>query len=172
MSSQCGDQVGCRASSRSGVIFFASPPPPFTSQMLPSRSNAIVRPSGVGLQDAAAVRAVLTVLAVLAAFVSFVSFVFGRAALEVRLDRPAFRLAARSIIVASIAPASPPRAGRFDVQTAGISAARISSKSPSLLTLFGANSVMSTSPDQSSRCLISSQLRAPSDDDAPVRAPG
>ena len=36
----------------------------------------------------------------------------------------------------------------------------MSSKSPSLFTLRGANSVMSTSPAQSSRCLISSQLRA------------
>ena len=36
--------------------------------------------------------------------------------------------------------------------------ARMSSKSPSLFTLRGANSAMSTSPAHSSRCLISSQL--------------
>ena len=46
-------------------------------------------------------------------------------------------------------------------QTSGLSAARMSSKSPSLLTLRGANSVMSTSPAHSSRCLMSSQLRPP-----------
>ncbi len=40
-------------------------------------------------------------------------------------------------------------------------AARMSSKSPSLFTLCGANSVMSTSPAQSSRCLISSHDRSP-----------
>ena len=39
------------------------------------------------------------------------------------------------MIVASIAPASPPLAGRFDCQTAGVSSARMSSKSPSLFTL-------------------------------------
>src|SRR5438045_1012014 len=58
----------------------------------------------------------------------------------------AFKAAARSIMRASIAPASPPAAGRparFVTQTAGVSSARMSSKSPSLLTLFGANSVMS-----------------------------
>ena len=44
-------------------------------------------------------------------------------------------------------------------QTAGVSSPRMSSKSPSLFTLRGANSVMSSSPAQSSRCLISSQLR-------------
>ena len=71
---------------------------------------------------------------------------------------PAFRAAARSMIASSISPASPPFAGRFEIQTSGLSAARMSSKSPSLLTLCGANSVMSTSPAQSSRCLISSQL--------------
>ena len=38
---------------------------------------------------------------------------------------------------------------------------RMFSKSPSLFTLSGANSVMSTSPAQSSRCLISSQLGRP-----------
>ena len=43
---------------------------------------------------------------------------------------------------------------------AGVFSARMSSKSPSLFTLRGANSVMSRSPAQSSRCLISSQLRA------------
>src|SRR5262249_31426574 len=49
--------------------------------------------------------------------------------------RPAFNVAARSIIFASMAPASPPFAGRLDRQIAGVSAARISSNSPSLLTL-------------------------------------
>ena len=67
------------------------------------------------------------------------------------------------MIVASIAPVSPPTAGLaglFDTRSAGVSSARMSSKSPSLFTLCGANSVMSSSPAQSSRCLISSQLRA------------
>ena len=73
--------------------------------------------------------------------------------------RPAFSAAARSMIVASISPAAPPSAGRFETQTSGLSAARMSSNSPSLFTLRGANSVMSTSPAQSSRCLIRSQLR-------------
>src|SRR5436305_274099 len=74
----------------------------------------------------------------------------------------------------SMRPASPPTAGRaglLDTQIAGVSAARISSKSPSDLTLFGANSVMSTSPDQSSRCLMSSQLRDSADEEL-LRAPG
>src|SRR5437867_6659040 len=143
--------------------------------------------------DAATARAVLTVLtfdllvpgvaflAVVAAlrdlsfvfFVSLVSFVVGRAATKAggvaAPARSAFRFAARSIIVASIAPASPPLAGRCDAHTAGSSSARMSSKSPSLLTLFGANSVMSTSPAHWSRCLISSQVRPPS---GLVRAPG
>src|SRR3954470_23145405 len=75
--------------------------------------------------------------------------------------RPVFRAAARSMIFASISPASPPLAGRFDTHTSGRSAARMSSKSPPLFTLFGANSTMSTSPAQSSLCLISSQERSP-----------
>ena len=70
-----------------------------------------------------------------------------------------FVAAAFSIISSSILPVAPPLAGRFDVQIAGVSAARMSSKSPPLLTLSGANSAMSTGPAQSSRCLISSQLR-------------
>ena len=40
-----------------------------------------------------------------------------------------------------------------------MSAARMSSKSPSLFTLRGATSVMSIGPDQKSACLMSSQLR-------------
>ena len=63
------------------------------------------------------------------------------------------------MIFLNIAPVSPPCAGRFDSQISGLSAARMSSKSPSLLTLRGANSVMSIGPAQSSLCLISSQLR-------------
>ena len=46
----------------------------------------------------------------------------------------------------------------------------MSSKSPSLFTLFGANSVMSTSPAQSSRCLISSQLRPSPPERSPAPA--
>src|SRR5919106_493141 len=116
----------------------------------------------VFLFDAAARDAVLTVF-------PFVVFVVARVATAP--ERSALSLAARSMMVASMAPASPLLAGRFDVHTAGVSSARMSSKSPSLLTLFGANSVISRSPAQSSRCLISSQLRAPSE---PVggRAPG
>src|SRR5438093_1290339 len=57
--------------------------------------------------------------------VSLVSFVAGRAATKAggvaAPARSAFRFAARSIIVASIAPASPPLAGRCDVHTAGTS---------------------------------------------------
>ena len=43
----------------------------------------------------------------------------------------------------------------------GLSCARMSAKSPLLFTLSGANSAMSTSPAQSSRCLISSHDRSP-----------
>src|SRR3954471_15602794 len=66
---------------------------------------------------------------------------------------PALRRAARSMMVASMAPASPPFAGRLDSHTSGRSAARMFSKSPSLLTLSRANSAMFTSPAHSSRCL-------------------
>ena len=63
-----------------------------------------------------------------------VAAVFGRAALAFAVGRlaftagasgvasgalPALRRAARSMIVASIAPASPPLAGRLDFQTSG-----------------------------------------------------
>src|SRR3972149_688985 len=72
--------------------------------------------------------------------------------------------------VASIAPVSPPLAGRFDSQTSGRSAARMSSKPPSLFTLRGANSAMSTSPAQSSLCLMSSQLRPSPPPHGPPRA--
>ena len=58
------------------------------------------------------------------------------------------------MISSSILPVAPPFAGRFDFQIAGVSAARMSSKSPPLFTLSGANSAMSTGPAQSSRCLI------------------
>src|SRR6188768_2558745 len=75
---------------------------------------------------------------------------------------PALIAAAFLMIDATIAPVSPPLAGRFETQMSGLSAASISSKSPSLLTLRGANSAMSTSPAQSSLCLMRSQLRAPS----------
>jgi hypothetical protein len=61
--------------------------------------------------------------------------------------RPDFSFAARSMIPANILPASPPLAGLPECQIAGSSAARISSKLPSLLTLFGANAAMSRSPD-------------------------
>ena len=47
--------------------------------------------------------------------------------------------AARSMTSASMAAASPPLVGPFEIQIAGVSSARMSSKSPSLLTLFGAN---------------------------------
>ena len=75
------------------------------------------------------------------------------------------------MIFANIAPVSPPLAGRFECQIAGLSSARMSSKSPSLFTLRGANSAMSRSPDQSSRCLISSQLRSPPPSRAPEKRP-
>jgi len=85
--------------------------------------------------------------------------------------RPALIAAAFSMICAIILLASPPFMPEpVDVQIAGVSAARISSKSPSLFTLFGANSAMSTSPAHSSLCLISSQLLlAPP---GPLFAPG
>src|SRR4029453_3468346 len=67
------------------------------------------------------------------------------------------------MISASIVPVSPPLAGRFVFQIAGVSAARMSSKSPPLFTLSGANSAMSRSPAQSSRFLMSNQLLAPLD---------
>src|SRR5438128_7248062 len=51
--------------------------------------------------------------------------------------RSALRRAARSMILASIAPASPPLAVRFDRQTAVVFSARMSSKSPSFLLLLG-----------------------------------
>jgi hypothetical protein len=78
--------------------------------------------------------------------------VFGCVALPLFASplRPALISAARAIICSNAAPVSPPFAGRFDSQMAGLSSARMSSKSPSLLTLRGANSAMSTSPDQSS----------------------
>ena len=66
---------------------------------------------------------------------------------------------ARSTIFWNMAPVSPPSAGRCEIQIAGLSSARMSAKSRSLLTLSGANSAMSTSPAQSSRCLISSHDR-------------
>ena len=50
-------------------------------------------------------------------------------------------------------------AGRPVIQREGMSAARMSSKSPSLTTLRGANSAMSIGPDQKSACLMRSQLR-------------
>ena len=53
----------------------------------------------------------------------------------------AFRSAARAMIRSNIAPASPDCAGRFEIQMSGVSTARMSSKSPSLFTLRGANSV-------------------------------
>src|SRR5438552_19183334 len=55
-------------------------------------------------------------------FVVPVVFVVGSGPLEAAAltARPAFRFAARSIICASIAPASPPLAGRFDLHTAGV----------------------------------------------------
>ena len=65
------------------------------------------------------------------------------------------------MILSNIAPASPPCAGRCEIQMSGLSCARMSAKSPLLLTLSGANSAMSTSPAQSSRCLISSHDRSP-----------
>ena len=76
----------------------------------------------------------------------------------------AFRSAARAMIRSNIAPVSPDCAGRFEIQISGVSTARMSSKSPSLFTLLGANSVMSRSPDHSSRCLMSSHWLA-----SPVR---
>ena len=63
------------------------------------------------------------------------------------------------MIRANMAPASPPFAGRLECQIAGVFSPRMSSKSPSLFTLFGANVVMSRSPAQSSRCLMSSHDR-------------
>ncbi len=71
------------------------------------------------------------------------------------------------------APASPLFAGRFESQISGFSEARMSAKSPPLFTLSGANSMMSTAPDQSSLCLISSQLRllSRSDPPEPLRRP-
>jgi len=109
-------------------------------------------------------RAALTFLAAfraggfaLAAARSFAGFAAGT------FSRPARNSSARATIFSSIAPASPPRAGRLDNQISGRSWARISAKSPSLFTLSGANSAMSSSgDDQASRCLISSQLRPPS----------
>src|SRR6188474_1597651 len=86
----------------------------------------------------------------------------GASAASARSALPALIAAAFLMIDASIAPVSPPLAGRFETQMSGLSAASISSKSPSLLTLRGANSAMSTSPAQSSLCLMRSQLRAPS----------
>ncbi len=56
-------------------------------------------------------------------------------------------------------PVSPPLAGGLLCHTSGVSAARMSAKSASgVLTLSGANSVMSIGPAHSSLCLISSQL--------------
>ena len=76
-------------------------------------------------------------------------------------ERPSPRISsARATIFSNIAPVSPPFAGRFERQTSGSSADRMSAKSPSLLTLSGANSVMSTGPAQSSRCLIRSHERS------------
>ena len=77
-----------------------------------------------------------------------VCFAVGRRA---RIMRVAFS------IVASIYLLVPrPVAGRPVNHTSGMSSARISSKSPSLFTLSGANSAMSIEPDQKSRCLIRS----------------
>jgi hypothetical protein len=55
---------------------------------------------------------------------------------SVRVD---FSLAARSMIAASIAPRRRLWRAGCDSQTAGVSSPRMSSKSPLLLTLFGAN---------------------------------
>jgi hypothetical protein len=72
----------------------------------------------------------------------------------------AFSAAAFSIISASIAPVTPLFAGRLAVQISGVSAARMSSKSASLFfTLLENSAVTSIGPDQSSRCLMSNQLR-------------
>ena len=138
----------------------------------PTRSGACCRggcstddcsPTTLRLRDAVIglrVRATVAALSPLAVFAcsALRGFVRGRCFAARSPSRPAFSFAARSMIVASIAPASPPLAGRFERQTAGVSSPRMSSKSPSLFTLRGANSVMSSSPAQSSRCLISSQL--------------
>ncbi len=60
------------------------------------------------------------------------------------------------------APASPDLAGLLEIQMAGSLAERISAKSPSLFTLSGANSRMSSSgDDHSSRCLMRSQPYLP-----------
>ena len=60
---------------------------------------------------------------------------------------------------AKSAPVSPVAAGRFARQMDGSSCARISAKSNFVFTLSGANSAMSTSPAQSSRCLMSRLMR-------------
>src|SRR5262249_37490577 len=75
---------------------------------------------------------------------------------RVGLSAGAFSMTSRSIALAA------PAAGRFDCQVAAWSSARISGKSCLLLTLSGANVVMSKSPDHSSRCLMRSQLLLPS----------
>src|SRR5436190_1504468 len=108
----------------------------------------------------AAVFGVVFLLAVFAGRADVAAFVDAGAA-PGALARPAFKAAALAMIASSISPASPPLAGRCDCHTSGLSAARMSSKSPLLLTLRGANSAMSRSPAQSSLCLISSQLRSP-----------
>ena len=61
-------------------------------------------------------------------------------------------------------------AGRSVTHRCGMSSARMSSKLPSLFTLSGASSVMSTGPDQKSLCLINSQLRPCCFDDVDARS--
>ena len=57
------------------------------------------------------------------------------------------------------APVSPVLAGALLIQMSGVLPCRISAKLAfGVLTLIGANSVMSSGPDHSSRCFISSQL--------------
>src|SRR5262245_13458626 len=101
-------------------------------------------------------------------FVSFVSFVF--ALLFVSLVFAFVFLTgaraeadisnARWMIDWNILPVSPPLAGALLIQMSGVLPDRISAKSAfGVLTLSGANSVMLIGPDQSSRCLITSQLR-------------
>ena len=73
---------------------------------------------------------------------------------------------ARAMIRSNSSPASPPWRDGATARCRGCSCARMSAKSPPLFTLSGANSAMSTSPAQSSRCLISSHDRSP-----PLEAP-
>src|SRR6185437_13980164 len=89
----------------------------------------------------------------LAAF--FAPAFFG-AARFLLFDALSFRWAASSMIPRSMALAWLFPSGLCDFQIAGWFAPRMSAKSPKLLTLLGAASVMSISPAQSSRCLMSS----------------